>query len=105
MPRANKENSSAASTPRKRAERFQTKLPLSIGNKQGTIHNISATGAYFEIDADHKPGSNVSFVIDLDTPGGKIQVQCQGEIVRVQERDGKLGVAVKIVNSDLLGAA
>lgn len=104
MARANKQTSSAASTIRKRAERFQTKLPLSIGDKQGTIHNISATGAYFEIDATHNPGSKISFVIDLETPGGKLQVQCQGEIVRVHEREGKLGVAVKIVNSDLLGA-
>ena len=104
MARADKPNTSAAPTSRKRAERFQTKLPLSIGDTQGTIHNISATGAYFEIDAEHQPGSQVSFVIDLETPGGKIQVQCQGEIVRVQERDGKLGVAVKIVNSDILGA-
>ena len=104
MARADKKTTDAASTIRKRAERFQTKLPLSIGDKQGTIHNISATGAYFEIDANHKPGSEVSFVVDLETPGGKIQVQCQGEIVRVQERDGKFGVAVKIVSSDLLGA-
>ena len=104
MARANNPNTSAAPTSRKRAERFQTKLPLSIGNTQGTIHNISATGAYFEIDADHNPGSEISFVIDLETPGGKIHVQCRGEIVRVDERDGKLGVAVKIVNTDLVGA-
>lgn len=104
MARVDKKTTSAASTIRKRAKRFQTKLPLSIGDKQGTIYNISATGAYFEIDADHDPGSEINFVIDLETPGGKIQVQCHGEIVRVQEQDGKLGVAVKIVKSDLLGA-
>jgi hypothetical protein len=104
MTSASNKNISAKSSLRKRAERFPTKLPLSIGNTQGTIHNISATGAYFEIDAKHSPGSQVHFVIDLETPGGKIQVQCQGEIVRVQERDGKLGVAVKINSSDLLGA-
>ena len=105
MARADKKTTDAASTVRKRAERFQTKLPLSIGDQQGTIHNISATGAYFEIDASNKPGSEISFVIDLETPGGKIKVQCQGEIVRVQENAGKLGIAVKIVSSDLLGLA
>ena len=105
MPRSDKKTTDAASNPRERAERFQTELPLSVGTQQGTIRNISATGAYFEIDASHKPGSEISFVVDLETPGGKIQVQCQGEIVRVQENASKLGIAVKILSSDLLGLA
>lgn len=89
---------------RKREERFQTNLPLSLDDKQGKIQNISASGVYFEIDADSELGSKVNFVIDLETPGGPIQVKCHGEIVRTQKRAGKLGVAVKIISSDLLGA-
>lgn len=105
MTSVNPKKISASSPTRKRAERFQTKLPLSIGNTKGSIQNISATGAYFEMDDDHSLGSNVSFVIDLETPGGKMQVQCQGEIVRVQPKNGKLGVAVKIVSSNLVSAS
>ena len=104
MARSTNPKPDAPAKVRQREERFQTNLPLSLNDKQGKIHNISASGVYFEIDADSELGSKVNFVIDLETPGGPIQVKCHGEIVRTQKRAGKLGVAVKIISSDLIGA-
>ena len=87
--------------PRARAERVQTKLPITLGKHTGQVQDISATGVYFEIEAEQKPGSKVSFMIDLQTPGGPLQVHCSGEVVRVKQNDGKFGIAVKITDSQL----
>ena len=86
---------------RARADRVQAELPITLGNQSGKIRDISATGIYFEIPEEKGLGSQVNFVIDLTTPGGPLQVQCTGQVVRVQNADGKFGIAVKITNSEL----
>ena len=42
-----------------------------------------------------------SFTVELDTPGGKMRLKRQGEIVRIEPRDKRVGVAVKITESTL----
>jgi len=39
--------------------------------------------------------------VQLDTPGGMINLVCQGEVVRLEKRDGKLGIAAKIISQTL----
>jgi len=86
---------------RARATRVQAYLPLTIDKQFGQVRDISATGVYFEIPQEKTVGSKVHFTIDLDTPGGALQVKCSGKVVRVQQSDGKFGVAVKITSSEL----
>lgn len=86
---------------RARAERVQAALPITLDNHSGKTRDISATGIYFEMPVEKELGSQVNFVIDLDTPGGALKMQCMGEVVRVQNADGKSCIAVKITSSEL----
>jgi len=71
----------------------------------GVTRNVSASGVFFETDVNYAAGSEISFAIELDGPTGKMMLKCQGQIVRVERRDGKVGVAAKIVASTLESAS
>lgn len=69
----------------------------------GITTNISTSGVYFEMDIDQEAGSQIEFVIDLDTPSGPIHLHCIGEIVRMEHKDGKRGFATRIIKSEIKG--
>ena len=81
------------------ADRFDTKLPVELNGVQGLTRNISATGIYFESQADQTPGSMVQFIVEVDVQGEKLKMVCKGEVVRVDHKDGVVGIAVKLANS------
>lgn len=84
----------------KRAERISWKLPVSLGSTKGATRNISASGVFFETDATCKLLSRlVRFEVELGTPEGTLLLKCLGEIVRIEPRNKKVGVAVKIIES------
>ena len=79
--------------------------PVQLERGTGVTQNVSASGVFFETNEDHAAGSEINFAIELDGPGGeKLMLRCRGEIVRVERRDGKLGVAAKIVSSKIESA-
>jgi hypothetical protein len=87
-------------TEQQRAERISLARPVQLERGIGVTQNVSATGVFFETGEDHAAGSEINFAIELDGPQGKkLMLRCRGEIVRVERRDGKLGVAAKIVAS------
>ena len=91
-----------AASPRRREERVPTELPVRLDEgASGVAKNVSASGVFFETSGDHAPGSEISFVIELDGPEGKLELNCKGRIVRVEQRDGKVGVAAKIIDSNM----
>ena len=67
----------------------------------GQTTDISATGIFFEVDQKQEPGSVIHFSVELDTPGGKLRLVCEGEVVRVEEEGGKMRVATKILNQSI----
>ena len=85
--------------PKRVADRFDTKLPIELNGVQGLTRNISATGVYFESQVDQKPGSVVQFIVEVDVQGEKLKMVCKGEVVRVDHKDGVVGIAVKLANS------
>lgn len=82
-------------------ERVPSTLPVSLEHGTGVTRDISASGVFFETDRAYSPGSEISFSIELDSPGGKMMLKCQGRIVRVEGRGGKVGVAARIIESRL----
>jgi hypothetical protein len=77
-------------------------MPVHLGDSQtGVTRDVSASGIFFETDCRFAKGSSIHFTIDIEAAAGKIALNCQGEIVRVEERAGRVGVAVKIVESVL----
>ena len=81
------------------SERLPVSLQASIASTECITRDVSASGVYIESGAPFELGERVDFVIDFDSPGGKLKLKCNGEVVRVEKKNGKVGVAVKIVES------
>ena len=86
---------------KRKEERIFTALPVEFGTAIGLTRDVSASGVYFEIDANYGLGSEIEFAVELDTPGGKMMLKCQGEIVRIEPCGTRVGVAVRIIDSRL----
>ena len=87
---------------KRREERMSVTRPVRLDRAAGVTRNISASGVFFETEVDYAVGSKIIFAIELDGPQGeKLELITRGEIVRVERRDGKACVAVKIVASKL----
>ena len=86
----------------RRAERVLAEVPVRIkGTVVGTTRNMSATGVYFLTDRDIAAGQVLRFVLDLDSPGGLLTLVCSGTVVRIDDSQGKRGVAVHLESSYL----
>lgn len=80
-------------------ERFPTELPIETDGFAGMTKNISATGIYFETQASHEVGTRVHLTIDVTVQGEKLKMVCDGFVVRVDQKDGVLGIAAKLEGS------
>ena len=99
-----KSSSLKTSPKRERASRVQSCLPVSVNGVAGVTRDISATGVFFEIDEKYSAGSKIQFELQLDTPGGPLRLVCDGEVVRVVTKDGRSGVAARIINQSIESA-
>lgn len=79
--------------------RVPVSLPVSIASDNYITRDVSASGVFIEVNSSFNRGERVDFVIEFDSPGGKLFLNCIGEIVRLEKRNDKIGVAVKIINS------
>lgn len=82
-------------TPRERLA-----LPLKlVDGARAITRDISATGLYFEMQGAHVLSGPVDF--ELQLPEVSMKFTASGEIVRVELKDGRTGVAVRLVNPRL----
>ncbi|MEO8119248.1 MAG: PilZ domain-containing protein [Rhodoferax sp.] len=81
------------------ADRFATQLPVKMGRTHGLTRNISATGIYFETESAQEPPSRVHLSVEVVVRGEKLMLVCDGEVVRVDHKDGALGIAAKLKGS------
>jgi len=81
---------------RRQARRYRVTVPVELEQGAGTTRDISASGVFFETDLSCSLGATLSFPLVLEhaDPGGPVRLQCQGEVVRVEQCEGKVGVAV-----------
>ena len=84
---------------KRREERVAASLPVALANASGMTRDVSATGIFFETEAEYSPGNKIELTVELHSPAGKLQLKCQGAIVRIERHDSKVGVAVEITNS------
>lgn len=80
-------------------ERVPAALTVKVDHATGVTRDISVSGICFETDADYTAGNEISFMVELESPIGKMILKCQGRIVRTEARGDKTGVAVKITES------
>jgi hypothetical protein len=86
-----------------REDRVEATLPVFVNNKQGLTKDINSTGLFFEINEDYQLGSKIDLEVEINTSGGILKLICQGEVVRLEKKDGKLGVGAKILIQEIEG--
>jgi len=80
---------------RRQSSRYRLELHLELDSARGQTRDVSASGAFLEFDEPFAPGAVVSFALVF---GGSLRVRCEGDVVRVEARGGKVGVAVAIAS-------
>jgi hypothetical protein len=81
----------------RREERVATELAITMPGASGVARNVSASGIYFETDAQLAEGSTLNFTVEFeDSPGGPLRAQCVARIVRVERHGEKIGVGAAI---------
>jgi hypothetical protein len=83
----------------RREERVRAAFRVDLGGASGLTRDISATGIFFETDAPLAAGGTVNLDIAIETPGGPIMMSYVGRVVRLERRESRLGVAVRILES------
>jgi hypothetical protein len=88
-----------AETPeRRKALRFRVALPVELKDRTGVTCNVSVSGVLFETDQSFSLGEPIRLTLMLEyaDPAQPIRLQCRGQVVRIERRDGQVGVAVAI---------
>ena len=88
------------SADRRQARRYRIALPVALEHGTGVTRDVSACGVFFETDLSFSPGVTISLSLVLEhaDADGPLCFQCQGEVVRVEQRAGKVGVAVRLTS-------
>ena len=84
---------------RRKEDRVPVSLPVNMASAKYVTRDISPSGVYLEADASFGLGDRIDFVVEFGNLGGNLLLKCNGEIVRVENKNGKIGVAVKILDS------
>lgn len=90
---------------RRKEERVSVSLPVSMENTAELTRDISPSGVYFEANTSFVLGERIGFIIEFTNLGGNLILKCNGEIVRVENLNHKIGVAVKILKSVMESAS
>jgi hypothetical protein len=83
------------------AFRYPVSVPVELEHGTGITRNLSVSGVYFETDHPVHPDAPFRFALVL--VNGRLN--CEGRIVRVEGREGKLGVAAAITTSQFVQEA
>ena len=82
------------------SKRIPIEVPVYIGREKSITRDVSWDGIYFLTNRLFTEGGNLDFSLDLAyaLPGKPVKLGCQGKVIRVEQHDGKFGIAVKINN-------
>ncbi len=84
---------------KRREERVTAALPVFLNDDVGTTCDVSASGMFFETSVSLAAGESIDFSVEFDAPGGKRLLKCRGQIIRTEQRENRIGVAIRIVES------
>jgi PilZ domain len=101
---------------RRAARRFSMMLPLKvrfaaesgITEQAGETRDVSFRGLYFLIEASVETGSSIEFVLTLPqqiTLAGDVHIRCYARVLRVEQHNGRRGVAARIERYEFLPAS
>jgi hypothetical protein len=83
---------------RRRAPRFRVELLVELAHETGITRDISDGGVFFVTQGLFSPGDPIELTLIFEhlDPDHPVRLQCLGQVVRVEQEDGKTGVAVAI---------
>lgn len=98
---------------RRTSRRFNMSLPLVVRypNEHAwrevatQTRDVSFRGLYFLLEGRHAVGSSLEFVLTLPkevTLAGDVLIRCTGQIVRVEDHNGRHGIAARIEKYEFL---
>ena len=80
----------------------QIRLPLKLDDGLSAVTpDISASGFFFETDAEQRVGNLIEVEIDRNTPSGPIKFKAQEKIVRIEPHGQRIGVGIALLSSRL----
>jgi len=80
-------------------------LPISASDGVGgATCDVSATGLYLELCSKEPLGSEIDLTVELDLGDRTVLLRCHGQVVRVERRANRIGLAVKVQDSRLESA-
>jgi len=86
---------------RRKHARIPIAEPVYLESATGFTHNVSAAGVFFWISGgSYKAGEQISFSLEMSRPEGRVMVKCRGVIVRIEQYETRLGVAVKFTETE-----
>jgi hypothetical protein len=81
------------------SRRFPLQIVIALPESSGMTRNVSTTGLYFETEEIFLNSKRLDFDLLLPRPSGSLlKVHCQGEVVRVEPTERRVGVAVKFTH-------
>jgi hypothetical protein len=80
------------------SQRIQVEVPVYIGQEKAVTRDVSWAGIFFLTDQAFLQGGELNFSLDLNyaLPGKPIRLDCQGEVIRIEQFGEKFGIAAKI---------
>jgi len=86
---------------------MKVRLPAEESPPERLTHtrDVSFRGLYFTLDAAIQAGSEIEFVLTLPkeiTLAGDVHIHCHGSVVRVDDLDGRRGIAARIERYEYL---
>ena len=83
---------------RRRAQRFWVELFVELEHETGITRDVSDGGVFIVTQGSFSPGDPIEFTLVFEHlhPDYPVRLQCRGQVVRVEQDDGKAGVAVAI---------
>jgi hypothetical protein len=83
-------------------ERVSAVIPVRLEDgAEGVTRDLSPAGVYFVTAEKMRDGEPIRFTLEFDNPMGKLYLDCAGQVVRIEDSNGRIGVAVKITESRL----
>ena len=104
-------------TERRTARRFSMALPMKVRfeaaahnfvEQVGETRDVSFRGLYFTSPAPLQADSSIEFVLTLPqqiTLAGDVHIRCYARVLRVEEQQGRRGVAARIERYEFLPAS
>ena len=81
--------------------RIPVAQPVFLEDATGYTHNLSASGVFFWISGGlYKVGDEISLSIEMSRPEGRVMIKCRGVVVRTEQHETRLGVAVKFTETN-----